>query len=321
MKVKRLKDLIEQKDPGFGKANTGKDNRALNKDGSFNVKRKGMPWTNSFELYHELIYMSWFKFTGVVVLFYIVLNLIFACLYTWAGIGTLTGITVTNPTELFLENFFFSSQTLTTVGYGRIAPIGTLASSIAAVESMIGLLGFAIATGLLYGRFSRPKTSIKYSDDALIAPYKNGTAFMFRIVNERKAHMIEVEAATTLALNSTDGNGARRFFNLKLELTKINFFPTSWTLVHPIDEESPLWGMTEQELRIANPEFIILIKAFDDTFAQTVYSRSSYKEKEIVWGAKYKSMVELTDRETILHIEQLNDYEKVELPAINLVNT
>ncbi len=213
-----------------------------------------------------------------------------------------------------MEAFFFSSQTLTTLGYGRISPVGTLASAAAAVESMMGLLGFALATGLLYGRFSKPEARILYSHNAVIAPFKDKTALMFRIVNERKNQLIEVEASLTLSLKSDQVN-VRRFLALTPDIKKINFFPLNWTIVHSIDEESPLFGLTEQEANDLDAEVIVLIKAFDDTFSQTVYSRSSYKYSEIIWGAKFKSMMELgTPQGTILHLDKLNDFEKVELP-------
>lgn len=314
LRLKKIKEPEQTgNDLGFGAKDGG---RGLNKDGSFNVIRKGMPFLNSFETYHTLISISWTKFTLIVISFYIVINLIFASLFTLIGIENLAGIVGTSTSDKFLEAFFFSTQTLTTVGYGRISPVSHLASTIAAIESMLGLLGFALATGLLYGRFSRPNAHIKYSENAVMAPYKKGSGFMFRLVNERKNQLIEVEAGLTLSMRNAENPKLRKFYNLKLEITKINFFPLSWTIVHPVDENSPLFGLSESELEETGAEFIVLIKAFDDTFSQTIYSRSSYKFNEIVWGARFVPMIEYTPNGTVLDLTKINEYEKAELPIL-----
>jgi inward rectifier potassium channel len=305
--------VASDKDLGFGgKSSNGR--RALNKDGSFNVIRKGVPLINSFESYHRLISMSWTKFNLYVLLLYLVSNLVFASIYMLIGIDGLSGIIGSTTLDKFYEAFFFSAQTLTTVGYGRVSPVGHTAGTVAAIESMAGLLGFALATGLLYGRFSRPEARIKYSESAVVAPYKKGIAFMFRIVNERKNQLIEVEAALSMGFKKDPHAQQRSFHNLKLELTKINFFPLNWTLVHHIDEHSPLWGMTQADFQSSDIEFISLIKAFDDTFSQTVYSRSSYKANEIIWGARFVPMTEFVPHGTVIHIDKINEVEKAELP-------
>jgi len=298
-------------DLGLGAKYTAHGRRGLNKDGSFNVIRKGIPLINSFETYHRLISMSWTKFNIYVFFIYFLSNLFFAGIYMLIGIDGLNGIIGNSTLDKFYEAFFFSAQTLTTVGYGRVSPVSHPAGIIAAVESMVGLLGFALATGLLWGRFSRPEARIKYSDYAVVAPYKNITALMFRIVNERKNQLIEVESALSVSMRSLSDHKHRTFHTLKLELTKINFFPLSWTIVHPIDDKSPLWGMKETDFRDRDLEFISLVKAFDDTFSQTVYSRSSYKHFEVWWEAKFKPMIEYTEEGTILHIDKINELENV----------
>ena len=296
-------------DLGFGNAASA-GRRSLNKDGSFNIVRSGTSLLRSSEAYHKLISMSWMHFNLLVLALYFIINLIFALLYWGIGIDGLQGVTSANGWEGFWESFFFSAQTLTTVGYGRVSPVGHLANSIAAVESLLGLLGFALATGLLYGRFSRPEAKIRFSENALVAPYKDGKAIMFRIVNARKNQLIEVEAAVSMAMSKPETPNARQFFNLKLELTKINFFPLSWTLVHPINEESPFWSMAEADILTHSVELICLIKAFDDTFSQVVYTRSSYIASEIVYNAKFLPMTEFTEKGAILHINKINLHEK-----------
>jgi inward rectifier potassium channel len=308
----------KQKEIGFGRVSATGNARALNPDGTFNVIRSGQSWFKSFELFHWLISISWAKFILTVFLWYFFVNLIFAILYHLADADSLTGIIGMTSVEKFLDEFFFSSQTLTTVGYGRIAPVGTFTSTIAAAESMIGLLGFALVTGLLYGRFSRPIAKIIYSADAIVAPYRNGKAIMFRIVNARKSQLIETEVEITALKKEKDGT--RSFLQIKLERDRIALFPLSWTIVHPIDEESPFWNLDEKEFYETDPEFFVIIKAFDDTFSQTVYSRRSYVATEIKWGQKFETMIEfMPDGTRKLHIDKINLSAKTELPKSNSI--
>ena len=300
-----------QKDIGFGTRSDDGLKRALNKDGSFNVNRTGQNFLQSFELYHWLVSISWKRFMLVVFLWYFIINLLFAILYVAAGVEHLTGIDGTTSYEKFWEAFFFSSQTLTTLGYGRVAPIGFTVSSIAAVESMIGLMVFALITGLLYGRFSRPVAKILFSENAVIAPYRGIKAFMFRIVNQRTNQLIETEVELVISMKSKDG-ASRIFESLPLERSRIQFFPLSWTVVHPIDEHSLLYGMTQEEFSRSDAEFIIMLKTFDDTFSQTIYSRSSYSVDEIIWDAKFISMIGADKNgNRKLMLDQLNAFEKI----------
>jgi inward rectifier potassium channel len=287
--------------------------RGVNKDGSFNVRRVGAPAFRPYELYHQLIAMSLPRFIGVLLGGYLAANLLFGSLYTLIGLEHFAK--ASGAPLGFLDAFFFSAQTLTTVGYGHIYPIGTLASVLAAMESLVGLLAFAVATGLLYGRFSRPHARVLFSRHAVVAPFRGGRAFMFRIVNERSNQLIEVEANVTLSFLDPE-TGNRQFSALKLERTRINLFPSNWTLVHPMDAESPLAGLGEAELRAADAEFIVLIKAFDDTFAQTVYARSSYKAEEVAWGRRFVPMVDATKGTVaVVDLGLLDATEPAELPA------
>jgi inward rectifier potassium channel len=274
-------------DLGFGVSNRRK--RALNKDGTFNVDHRGVKVWERIDLYHELVTMSNRKFLFWVFIAFFFVNFLFAGIYMWIGTEHLTGIDNTSRWTQFTEAFFFSSQTLTTLGYGRIAPIGALASSVAAIESMMGLMTFALATGLLFARFSRPKRHIRYSEVAVMAPYNGGTAFMFRAVNYGKNQLIEVEANINCSYQMKD-SPTRSFVNLKLERAKVNFFPTNWTVVHPIDEDSALVNWTEKDFHDRDVEFIVMLKAFDETSGQTIYSRRSYIADEIEFGKKFVPM-------------------------------
>jgi inward rectifier potassium channel len=195
-----------------------------------------------------------------------------------------------SPTEWahFLNSFFFSAHTLTTVGYGSISPKGTAANVVAAIEAMVGLMGFALATGLLYGRVSRPSAKIGYSSNLLITPYQDITSLQFRVVNQRENILMELDAIVTLmTVVGPPGNLRREFSTLRLERRTVYFLPLTWTIVHPIDTHSPLYGKTHDDLAQLQAEVLVLIKGFDDTFSQTVHSRYSYRYDEIVWGARF----------------------------------
>src|SRR5205085_10383899 len=176
-----------------------------------------------------------------------------------------------------------SAQSLTTVGYGRLNPTGYFDSTVAVIESFLGLLGFAMATGLLYGRFSRPVANILFSKNALIAPYQGFTALMLRLANKNKSELLDPDATILMAYVVNDnGTKTRKFSTLKLELTHVTLLTMSWTLVHPIDQESPLYNWSETDYKNNEVEFLVLVKAYEETFAQTVHTRSSYRYDEIV---------------------------------------
>ncbi len=159
------------------------------------------------------------------------------------------------------------------------------------LESMVGLFGLALATGLVFARFSRPTAKIVFSRNAIIAPYRGKTAFEFRIANQRKNEIVDLEARLMLSrMEIEDGRRVRRFYSLPLERHKVNFFALAWTVVHPIDEESPFHGMMEEECGAADVEILVLLTGMDETFSQTVHARSSYKLHEMIWNAKFEDI-------------------------------
>ena len=306
----------EFKDLGFGTRASEGGTRLLNQDGSFNIERRGLKDGWTVNMYHSLITMSWAKFTCLVIAFYIISNLVFAILYLSAGIENLEGVSGTSGFGKFLDAFFFSSQTITTVGYGKMNPHGIFSNTIAAVESMFGLMGFAFATGLLYGRFSRPVAKIIYSHQSIIAPYNDGAAFMFRVANGRKNALIEIECQVVFSFNEmVNGKTKRVFHVLPLEREKINFLFSSWTIVHPINDQSPMFQMTRDDLIKSEAEVTILFKAFDDSFSQTVYSRSSYKAQEMVVGAKFANIHCKEKGVPYVDLHRIDEIELVDLPA------
>ena len=259
--------------------------------------------------------MSWTKFLLMVISAYVAINIFFALLYVSFGPGSLAGgLAVNTGFYHFMDALFFSAQTISTVGYGHIYPVGMKSNIIAAIESMMGLLVFALATGLLYGRFSRPSAQIIYSKNILIAPYlENGRGVMFRLANLRRNILIDLEVEIIFSFNETiDGKTNRRFFPLQIERSKVSILTLNWTVVHPLDEHSPLNDMTKDDLHKTEAGFAILLRAFDDTFSQTVHSRTSYQHHEIVWGAKFKPVFErANDGRIVLDLSKISDHELV----------
>jgi inward rectifier potassium channel len=280
-------------DPGFTQQVSGVLRRAINRDGSFNVRRSHTGWRDVHP-YLYLVNMSWPAFFATVFLAYVGVNTVFALIYMALGPSALQGADTTTTSDMFLNSFFFSAHTLTTVGYGTLAPRGTAANLLAALEAFMGLMGFAVATGLLFGRVSRPSARIGFSDKMLLAPYYEGQSLQFRIVNLRPNILMEIEASILLmTVEGPKGAAMRKYQRLVLERDKVQFLPLTWTIVHPIDASSPLQGVTASDLETLQAEFLILIKGYDDTFSQTVHSRFSYRYDEVVWGARFTAAFDI----------------------------
>ena len=296
---------------GFGTNTSDYGGRFVNKNGQANVEKHGVGFLERISWFHSMLALPRWKFFLLVFAFYIIVNLIFAIIYFLAGVENLIGVNGGSELEKFGEAFFFSAQTFTTVGYGHVSPSGFLVSAIAAVEALIGLLSLALATGLLYGRFSKPTAYIKFSENAIIAPYKDITALMLRIAPFKNIALTDAEAKLTLGMAVEDnGKIANKFFPLELEYAKVNALTLSWTIVHPITEDSPLYKFSKEDFENTRGEMLVFIKAFDDMFSNTVVTRSSYTFKEIVYGAKFIPMYHRNEDAdaTILDLEKLNSF-------------
>jgi inward rectifier potassium channel len=300
------------KEFGFGTKVYEKNQRLVTKRGQSNVKRKGLTFFEELSFYHSLITMPWWKFNLLVGAAYLSLNLCFAGLYYCIDIANINGMIAKNNFDRFMEAFFFSTQSLTTVGYGRLNPVGLVDSTIAAFESMVGLLGFALATGLLYGRFSRPEVKLLFSNVAVISPYREMTGFMVRFANKRKNDLIEVEAQMIYTWQRIeDGKLTRKFENLNLELKYISVLSSTWTIVHPIDDNSPMKNISPADMESANVEVLVNIKAFDESFSQTVHARTSFKYNEIIAGAKYISAISpRPDGSVLVELDKIHAIER-----------
>ena len=320
MALFRKSNLQQDLNTGFGTNSNSTGGRFINRDGRPNVIKKGVSFLRRYSWYHTMLGMRRGKFLFLLFLVYILVNLLFAGIYFLIGSEHLAGIDHSSPLKVFTEVFFFSTQTFTTVGYGRISPVGFLTSAVATFEAFLGLLSFAIATGLFYGRFSRPRIFLRFSDIAVIAPYRGGTALMLRVAPYKNNNLSDVEARLTMAVTTEDnGKLTDKFYDLSLEFDHISGLALSWTIVHPIDEKSPFFGWTEGNIASTDIEVMIYMKAFDQVFSNNVITRTSYISSEIVWGAKFRMMYEPNEdkSKTILDLGKMNDIDRVDLPGFN----
>jgi len=288
--------------------------RLLNHDGTFNVRRNDLNPFHPYNAYHTLLSLPVPRLLALMALFYVVTNAFFAMLYWLCGPGALSGASE-EPLARLADCLFFSVQTLATIGYGRLVPATSVANTLVAIEALVGLLGFAILSALLFARFTRPTAKVSFSQHALIAPYEGGWALMFRLVNLRNTDLNDVRAVVSFARWVDDGGArSREFDQLKLERDSIIFMPLHWVVVHPIDDSSPFRGFTESSLAASDPEIVVLITADDETFAQTVHSKTSYAKEDIVWGARFRDMY-LSDVDHVaIDMARLHDFNRVDPP-------
>jgi inward rectifier potassium channel len=302
-------------DLGFGtEVARSAQQRLLNRDGSFNVVREGLNPFSSMSLYHWLLTISWPKFLGFITVSYVVVNALFAFAFLFCGSNALQSTSASFAGQPFYRAFFFSVDTFATIGYGNIIPIGLAANTLVAIEALLYILGIALATGVVFNRFSRPSARIIYSRNAIVAPYRDRRALEFRIANARSSQLIEVQIQVILTkIERVNGVVVRKFYDLDLERHRVVFFALSWTVVHPIDSNSPMQGLTRQDLLDADAELLILLTGTDETLSQTVHSRSSYKADEIVWGAKFANMFMRTEENGIvgMNVGRIHDIEMV----------
>lgn len=314
MSAPRPDPVEEPKDLGLGSVVGGaNEKRLLNRDGTFNPRRKGLPFLSSLSVYHFLLTISWPRFFAIVTGGYLAANTMFALLYLACGTNALNGTLPTGgPAAPFWRAFFFSVETLATIGYGNISPSTMPAHLVMTSESLTGLFMFALGTGIMFARFSRPTAAIVFSSKAVVAPYRGRTAFMFRVTNGRSNQLVELEAKV---LYSRIEGSLRRYDELRLERSRVTFFPLSWTVVHPIDEKSPLFEVTHEQLVATDAEFLMLLSGTDETFSQEVHARSSYKPEEIVFGEKFVNIYNQIDDAGVVSIDvrKLSETEPADL--------
>ncbi|MFN0105203.1 MAG: ion channel [Bryobacteraceae bacterium] len=305
-----------QRDLGLsGRIAQSRQKRIMRPDGTLNVVRLGHGFWQSINVYQHMITVTWPRFFLYVFVFYVIANAIFAALYIAAGPGAIQG---GEPGARWHNAIFFSVQTIATIGYGQMTPKGTLANSLVAIEALTGLMGFALITGILFARFSRPSALIIRSKIAVVAPYQGRTGLMFRIANGRVSQLIDIKATVTYSWmdRPAGARAIRRFQQLTLERDSVVLLPTQWVIVHPIDEKSPFFDLNQRQILDTDPEIFVYLSAIDETFSQAVHSRFSYADADIVHGAKFSDLFGATpDGVVSIDLSKISDFDRVPLPA------
>ncbi|MDB5279838.1 MAG: transporter [Ferruginibacter sp.] len=303
-------------DTGFASNSNDTGGRFINKDGSYNLIKEGMPFHKRFSIFNDMLNLPLWKFISVIFIFFLLINCLFTALYLLIGYEQLDGLIRGSNWKIFREIFYFSTQTFTTVGYGHVNPAGDGANMVAGIEALTGFLSLAIATGLIYGRFSRPRSYLIFSDNALVSPYKDGKALMFRFAAFKDKHALtDVEIRVNAGLLvAEEGKADYKYFSLNLERNRVESMPMSWTVVHPIDENSPLHGFTEEDMKTADLELYVMLRGFDDVFSNYVQQRTSYTFSEIHHNRKFAPMYRESEdgKTTILELHKINVHHAVD---------
>ncbi len=306
-------------DTGFGtRDNYG--GRFINRDGTFNIRKEGQSFWDRFSIFHSMLNLPTWKFIAVIFTFFISINLFFTGIYLALGADQFTGLIANSRWKEIKEIYFFSTETFTTVGYGRVNPIGDGANFVASIEAMCGFISFAIMTGLIYGRFAKPTSFLVFSDHAVIAPYKDGTGFMFRFASYKDNHTLtdlDIRVNAALAVQE-NGQSVYKFYDLALERNKVDSLSLNWTVVHPIDDKSPLMGFTMEDIKAADLEIYVLVRGFDDVFSNFVLRRTSYTYNEIQFNRKFIPMYRESEdgKTTILELNKLNEHISAEQQSV-----
>lgn len=289
--------------------NQRQHSKIIKSNGTLNFKVRGLSLFKTVEIHNLLLSVRWSGFVMFVFFFYLFVNTIFTFLYIISGVTGLSGISATS-TNVFFKVFYFSAQTLCTGYFTDTIPVSIRSTSLAAIEAVVGLFIFALITGLLYSRFSKPNSKIIFSDKIMIRSYKQGKALMVRIANIKRNQLLKVSAELILMLRiETDGIKKNVFYNLPLEQESIGMLLLTWTIVHPIDDESPLDTFSIEDIAAADGEIIAVIEGSDDILSQNVFARTSFSADDIVFDATFEDIT-YTDKNNILTIDisKINKY-------------
>lgn len=277
--------------------------------GRYEVVRKGLSHSHWRDPYHLLLTVSWSKFLALTVASYVATNTLFALLYLAGG----DSIKNARPGS-FLDAFFFSVQTMATIGYGAMYPQTNYANLLVSLEALVGLLGVAMATGLMFARFSRPTARVIFSRVAVIAPHNGLPCLMLRVANERRNQILEAQMGLSLLRDeiTMEGHYIRRFYDLKLVRSQTRIFALSWIVMHVIDENSPLYGETPESLAEANADIMATLMGIDETVSQTVHARRYYLTDDILWNMRFVDIfVKKPDGRRLLDFTRFHEIEPV----------
>lgn len=282
--VQRSRFRLTRPAAGYG----SRRSRIVGRDGHINVIRRGMALIRCDDLYHSLLIISWGWLLFLLGLSYLAANALFAIAYLLGG----DGIANAEPGS-FTDAFFFSVQTMASIGYGAMYPTTVYANGLVVLESMVGLLGIAIATGLMFARFSRPTARVMFSNVAIITEHNGVPTLMLRAGNQRRNQILEAQLWVTLVRNeiTAEGEFMRRFHDLALVRRQTPIFALTWTAMHPIDSTSPLYGATLESFERDEIEIVVILTGLDETLSQTIHARYSYLADEVLWNVRFADVL------------------------------
>ncbi len=304
MRLNRLKRRY--KEFGFGNTTIGNNHRIINKDGTFNIRRVGLNFFERFSIFHFMINTKWWAFISLVVMGYFISATCFALIYTYLGVSHFNGVIAKDTVASFWEFFYYSTQTFATVGYGRINPASPTASLVSSIDALTGVLYFAIVTGMLFARFSMPRTKILFAEKAIFTKYQDGTALMIRIANQLQQPLQNASVRIILSLMIKEQSTSRQYFELNLERDEIVFFATSWTIVHPINEESPLYNLSNDDFESCEPELMLQLKVYDPSYNQDIFIVTSYRKEEFEWNKRYAPIMVSDPQQNYIDFSKFN---------------
>jgi inward rectifier potassium channel len=240
------------------------------------------------DVYHRLLVTSWPRLAMVVLAAYVLVNLLFALLYM-AVPGCVQGA------DSLLDLFSFSVQTMATIGYGGMTPCSGWANAVVAVEALVGMIGFAMGTGLMFAKFARPTARVSFSRRAVVGMRDGQRFLMFRMANARDNLIVEASLGAVMLVEdvSSEGHMMRRMVDLALVRSRSPLFSMSFTAFHPIDEDSPLFGLDEAAFRERVSGIMLSLTGLDGTFHQTVYAQHAYGPDDVVWGGQFVDMIRI----------------------------
>jgi inward rectifier potassium channel len=271
------------------------------------------PWLS--DLYHSLLTLPWWAFLLGLAFVYLGLNVLFATLYL-RGDGAIANA---RP-GAFSDAFFFSVETLSTIGYGQMSPATLYGNVVMTVEALFGLTLLAVVAGLVFARVSRPTARVIFSKVAVVTPYNGVPTLSFRLANERRNQILEAQVSVTLVRDerTPEGEWMRRFYDLQLARQRSPIFAMTFTVMHPIDPASPLWNATAASLTAEAAEIVVTVTGIDETLSQAVHARTSYLAHEVVWGHRFADVFTQTeDGRLAIDYRRFHDTEPDQLPAPN----
>ncbi|MGA8569103.1 MAG: ion channel [Candidatus Binataceae bacterium] len=295
------------------RVNQGSSNIELDGKARDNIGRitSGAPRPRLSDLYFFLTTISWPALLLIVVAIFGLINCLFALGYVLDG-----GVANARPGS-FTDAFFFSVQTMATIGYGVMAPRSFLSNVLVSIEAMSGLTALAVVTGLVFARFSRPTARVRFSRVAVISPRDGVPSLMFRAVNQRSNRIVEAQIHVVLSRWETtkEGESMRRFYDLALSRSRNALFSLSWTVIHPIVEGSPLLGQTAASFKASRSLIIASLVGMDESFLQNVHGRYLWTADEILWGMRFVHVLEeLPDGSFSIDYSRFDDVVPAQIP-------